>query len=1133
MAGYIQYANQGATRKRPLSERLTGALSFLPELGVTMEVFSGGQGSADDGGERVGSTRHDHGEAADVFFYKDGKRLDWSNPDDVPLFQNIVSRGRSAGISGFGAGDNYMQPGSMHLGFGTPAVWGADGKSANAPKWLKAAFDGTPQGTAPGGSDTPATAAPQALQDAYDAGRLTPDQRTRFESRFMPAPAVGGGTVAPEVAPEVAPTPQEAAPIPTAQFIPLSVAEAYSSGNLDAGKRAQIDTLVASGAVSMPDQTMIDNWAMTPRGVDPEGTQAPVATAGTFDRTRDLGGDMAGAAGAYAAGATGFGPSVTAQQLPDGMPEIAKRVIGGGADLGMAALTGAAALTYGAAGLAGDVADATGIMAPNTADRFSNDLAAMPDAFAGSPGGMVRPGANMPRPARPVVRPAAAARRAPAAGTPEFADWFAGSKTADPSGNPTTMYHGTQAGFDSFEGISWFSSDKNLARDYSENLFNPDGKASGSPRVVEAAVSIKAPFDADLGLGKKVSFREFINSAAQQADDLGLDPDVAKISQLLDSAEANLGADILSNSIEKQEFWNGQFAGYTSDILKASGFDGIKVLESPQAAFSGQRAAPVQTFAALSPEQVSLTGPRSAGPGAAASALPNDPTAVGRLVSDASAKPRPNTSQRRLAAGMDIDPEAQAAADSLKFDLPPDVLSRNEQIKAAAGLTRSVAGSPVEATWRNTIAAASDRALEVMAEIKSTNLAEISERVKSSLQTTRADLEAQAKPIFDAISAQVGPRTMIEPNNMVRTVNEIVGDLGGEAGMSPAEKNLFNLVTSNQPITYERLSREMRDVGKAIGKQDGPYKDVDSSYLKRVYGAMAEDRLANVERVAGTEARANLEIANGLHAQKKDLEDTIVSAFGRDGEGSIASKLITAVNGGAKRGDISGLNRILNAIPSDLQGEALASAIGHVASSTGSTATPFNFAAYSSLYKGMRDNPAVYSRVIGTLGEEADGILRGLYVVSDRVTKARANVLTTGKSNQALVQGMTPERIVDRIMGSSIGRRATQGAATMAGATVGGAPGAVAGNAIAEALARGGRNHIDQAGRMFSSPEFQRLVTEAATQATPSRQAINGVTNSAAYRRWARATGIKNPDQWLTQAVILSTQATTAQGNQQ
>lgn len=152
---WLKYVNQGATRNQPVSPELAKALSFLPELGVSMEVFSGGQPGINEGGARVGSTRHDHGNAADVFFYKDGRKLDWANPDDLPIFQDIVRRGKEAGITGFGAGDGYMQPGSMHVGFGKEAVWGAGGKGANAPDWLTQAYSSPRQQVAQAMSNQP------------------------------------------------------------------------------------------------------------------------------------------------------------------------------------------------------------------------------------------------------------------------------------------------------------------------------------------------------------------------------------------------------------------------------------------------------------------------------------------------------------------------------------------------------------------------------------------------------------------------------------------------------------------------------------------------------------------------------------------------------------------------------------------------------------------------------------------------------------------------------------------------------------------------------------------------------------------------------------------------------------------
>ena len=165
---YLRYANQGAIRSQPLSPQLASALSFLPELGVTAEIFSGGQPAA--GGPRVGSTRHNHGNAADAFFYKDGQKLDWNNPEHQPIFQEIVKRGKQSGITGFGAGDGYMRPGSMHIGFGNPAVWGAGGKGTNAPDWLASAYGGVP--------NAPKTRINNAFQDSG----MAPQRYTDFSN---------------------------------------------------------------------------------------------------------------------------------------------------------------------------------------------------------------------------------------------------------------------------------------------------------------------------------------------------------------------------------------------------------------------------------------------------------------------------------------------------------------------------------------------------------------------------------------------------------------------------------------------------------------------------------------------------------------------------------------------------------------------------------------------------------------------------------------------------------------------------------------------------------------------------------------------------------------------------------------
>jgi hypothetical protein len=179
-AEWLIYANQGATRSQPIAPELAKAFAFLPELGLQMEVFSGGQPAAGTSSARVGSTRHDHGRSADVFFRRNGQRMDWSDPTQVPIYQDVVRRAKAAGVTGFGAGPGYMQPGSMHVGFGSPSVWGAGGKGANAPDWLRQAYGEAPQGAAQGGG-TPlgfgggmpaAPTTPQGIASMFGGGGL-------------------------------------------------------------------------------------------------------------------------------------------------------------------------------------------------------------------------------------------------------------------------------------------------------------------------------------------------------------------------------------------------------------------------------------------------------------------------------------------------------------------------------------------------------------------------------------------------------------------------------------------------------------------------------------------------------------------------------------------------------------------------------------------------------------------------------------------------------------------------------------------------------------------------------------------------------------------------------------------------
>lgn len=215
---WLTYDNQGATRSMPLSTKLVSTLDkVVPQLGdgVKVRVFSGGQPS--EGPNRTGSHRHDHGGAGDIFLEKDGKRLSWENPNDRPYFEKFVSLGRQAGLTGFGAGDGYMQSGSMHVGFGNPGVWGAGGSGSNAAPWLVNAYN---------------SAAPKNQQVAgykrggmvhgFSLGGAIPDdeEEDQYEPTPIPVSMLEGATeeAPPQQVAEAIPTGEVPTPMPRPEY---------------------------------------------------------------------------------------------------------------------------------------------------------------------------------------------------------------------------------------------------------------------------------------------------------------------------------------------------------------------------------------------------------------------------------------------------------------------------------------------------------------------------------------------------------------------------------------------------------------------------------------------------------------------------------------------------------------------------------------------------------------------------------------------------------------------------------------------------------------------------------------------------------------------------------------------------
>ena len=141
--GSLEYRNQGATRRLKVVPKLEQILlSAANATNLHVVIFSGGQ---DHTTGTVGSNRHDHGYAADVWLYegKGGRRI--SMVSDTTIASQFASAAKAAGAKSIGAGAGYMDGVGMHIDIAPGATvpvsaaryWGTGSRAAGAPSWLR------------------------------------------------------------------------------------------------------------------------------------------------------------------------------------------------------------------------------------------------------------------------------------------------------------------------------------------------------------------------------------------------------------------------------------------------------------------------------------------------------------------------------------------------------------------------------------------------------------------------------------------------------------------------------------------------------------------------------------------------------------------------------------------------------------------------------------------------------------------------------------------------------------------------------------------------------------------------------------------------------------------------------------
>lgn len=381
---------------------------------------------------------------------------------------------------------------------------------------------------------------------------------------------------------------------------------------------------------------------------------------------------------------------------------------------------------------------------------------------------------------------------------------------------------------------------------------------------------------------------------------------------------------------------------------------------------------------------------------------------------------------REWTSRAQYDAEAMRAAEKMGIDLPLDAFVDDPLLRNAAGLARSNITSAPRIEWDVKHAdamAAAENALQKLDAAQS--LATVSDDVQRALKGTQAGIKEAEGELYGNVQKAMPPSTKVTMERTAQVVNDAVDNLGAEA-----DSSLIKLLdaATNPETSYAALKQIKSRLGQQIETKGlkEPFGNTDLRLLRQIYKAVAQDEADNVERIGGAELRADLSRANRMTQTRKLLERRIVSAYGREGSGSIASKLSEALNSGAKKADITKLNSIIATIPDDMRAKALMSAILHNTRNVKNTGVSFE--KYETLYSGIMQHPEIAKAVMKDMSKDQREGLRAIYVLSKRVNKMNTAIKHTGIGLQGVVENIGLNNVLDKMMAGEVTGKATKAA---------------------------------------------------------------------------------------------------------
>ncbi|MDE1493066.1 hypothetical protein [Xenorhabdus bovienii] len=402
--------------------------------------------------------------------------------------------------------------------------------------------------------------------------------------------------------------------------------------------------------------------------------------------------------------------------------------------------------------------------------------------------------------------------------------------------------------------------------------------------------------------------------------------------------------------------------------------------------------------------------------------------------------------------------------------LLPSHYSQSQTYRAVEQGLKSVPASQLRAKEYDSINQLAQKADDMIGLAGGTNnKVALSDKFKS--ESHRAIDELAKKS--DAIYAEIGSTIpKVTPTSAINTISMLKGkanDLGGVQHLSTPERVVLNKFDQDKGVgkslpTYGLVDNIRKQIGAAINKREGPFKDQTTAELKRLYASITEDQ----EKVAQQFGMGDKwGVAKGLVSQRKQLEDHMVSALGGDLSSTLTNKLSPAIQN-LRKGNVQAFDKIIESTPIHMRQEVVASALNDVFTLGSRKEKQLSIPGFVDWYEGARKSGAL-NRVMQYLPKESRRNLSNIYKISAGIRRANEEAISNGRLG-TLIKAIDDRNGVLEHLHGAVEKGAAVGGGSI-GAIAGGAIGGPVGGAIGSAVGAGAGGAIANASsRVLSRP---------------------------------------------------------------